>query len=305
MQERKQTPHRQAWQTMFGKPAQVLSLLILQILARVIAFAPFIIASVTGQFLSFNPEHAPAYGLVFSLPLYVLLVMPLRFHAKARMAQLKGLPYEGRLTLQNYFKWLIAAFLRLALVLPALVPLFAFCYLFYYYLRVPGFNGSLLIIHNLGALLGGTYPEGILIIFLAAFISLVLAGWAWLYGLPLEHQDVLHQGLRLSLKKARAHYQTQKPLLGKTVKRNILLFLPAFVGVFAILVMQVLSMPLAGTLVFDFLIAVSVFLTLSFPKGTLFALLVVLLVLWLPLLPLRKLALSEVLSQEPDRRNAP
>lgn len=304
MQQTVLKPHRSAWQVCSTKLLPVLGLLAIQIVARLLAFAPFILAVATGSFLSFDPEHAPAYGLVFSLPLYALIVMPLRFQAKARMAGLRGLPYDSRLNVRNYFRWLAAAMVRLALVLPAILPLFAFCYFFYYYMRVPGFNESLLFIQRIGELVKGSYPEGILIIFLAALFSLLLAAWAWLRGLPFEHQDVLSQGIGLSLKKANQSFVSHRKMLMKTIRINKLLFLPALLGVLAMLVIQVMSMPLAGSLVFDFLIAVSVFLTLSFPKGTLFILIVVLLVLWLPLLPLRKLALSFVLSEAPGENSA-
>lgn len=304
MQQPVVKPHRSAWQICLNKSLPVLGLLVIQILARLLAFAPFILAVATGSFLSFDPEHAPAYGLVFSLPLYALIVMPLRFQAKARMAGLHGLPHDSRLSARNCFKWLAAALVRLMLVLPAMLPLFAFCYFFYYYMRVPGFNESLLFIQRIGELVKGSYPEGILIILLAALISSGLAAWAWLRGLPFEHQDVIGQGIGLSLKKANQRMISQRKSLKKTVRINFLLFLPALLGVLAMLVIQVMSMPLAGTLVFDFLIAVSVFLTLSFPDGTLFILIVVLLVLWLPLLPVRKLALNFLLSETPGENSA-
>lgn len=300
MQQTARKPHQLAWRTYTENLVPVLALMAVQILVRVIAFAPFIAAFVTGKFLSFNPEHALAYGLVFSLPLYALIVMPFRFQAKARMAQLYGLDYDSRINFGNFARWLIAAMVRLAIVLPALLPLFAFSYLFYYYMRVPGFNESLLFIHQIGAALGGTYPMGILIIGLIGILSLLLAAWGWLRGLAFEHQDVLSQGIAVSLKKANQRFKEQKKVLFQTVRKNKLLFLPAFLGVLAVLVVQVLNMPLMGSLVYDFLIAVSVFLTMNFPQGTLFILLVVLLVLWLPVLPLRKLALSAVLIEEPE-----
>lgn len=299
MQQAVARPHRLAWRICLEKPVQVLALLCFQVLVRAFAFLPFLLAAATGRFLSFNPDHAPAWGLVFSLPLYVILVMPFRFQAKARMAQLHGLPYESRISFSHYWRWLKAALVRLVLVLPALIPLGAFCYLFYYYMRVPGFNDSLLVINNLGALVGGSYVEGILLIAAFALLSLVLAGWSWLRGLPFEHQDIVSQGIALSMKKAGVRLREQKKALHRVVFRNMLLFLPAFFGVLAILILQSLSMPLMGSLAFDFIIIVSVFLTLNFPSGTLLMLLVVLLVLWLPLLPLRKLALSAVLAEEP------
>lgn len=288
-------PHKRAARVYAGQTGQVLGLLMFQVLVRLVAFAPLVYAIVSGRFLWMRSEHPLALGFLASLPLYVLLVMPLRFQAAARKAQLHGQNRDSRLTPANYFAWLAAALLRLLAALPFLALLWGFVAAFYYYMRVLPFNDSLLAIQQAGQLVGGDYPAGIVLIALVGLLSLLLAALAWKRGLAFEHQDVLALGYQTAWRQAAQLRKRRRRRINRTVLLNALLCLPAILGVLAVLAVYMLSQPRLGMLALDFVNAAGLLLSFSFPTGTLVTALIVMLVMWLPLLPLRKLALAAVL----------
>lgn len=296
-------PHAQAARVYRNRFPQVLGLLLIQLLVRALAFSPLLLALITGNLFGISRDHAPAIAFLLSLPLYVLLAMPLRFQTGARMASLHGVAREDKVNVHNYFRWLPAALLRFVRAIPFVLPFLAFLVAFYYYMRVPGFNESLLAIGTLGELVGGDYPAGIAIVGVVGLLTLVLAACGWKRDLAFEHQPVIETGIRESLRAAKAIKGRRKKWLAAIIRINVLFCLPALLGVLAVLGSYMLSLPRLGMLVMDFLNYVSILLTFSFPDQTLYLLLAVLLVLWLPLLPLRKLALSAVLGKPvPDRQ---
>ncbi len=296
MQKQAVSPHRRGWNVYTGHFASVLVLVLFQLLLRALAFAPLLYTIFTGVFPGLDPEHAPAFGLLASLPLYVLIVMPFRFQAAARMAALHGQSADHSVNGRNYLSWLRAALYRLFRMLPFLLPFSAFLVLFYYYMRVPGFNESLLAIETAGKLIGGDYPAGIALITLAGILTAALAILGWRRSLSFEHQRVPELGVHKAWREGRSLDRRRRRHIGKTFRINALLALPAFAGVMYVIAAHLLSQKQSGMLIFDFLKAVSVLLTLSFPTETVLLLLAVTAVLWLPLLPWRKLALSAVLT---------
>lgn len=295
------SPHGRAMQIIKKQPGPVLALLAFQLLLRLVAFAPMIYAALSGRFLSFPAKHALFYGFLFSLPLVVVLVLPFRFQAAARMAQLQGFERDSRVSLGNYFKWLAAALVRLACALPFLALFLGFFVLFYNYMRIQAFNDALLAIHNLGVRVGGDYPAGIALIGLVGIISAVLAALVWKQGLYFEHQPVLEMGIGPAFKQAIQLRRQRKRRLNRTVLVNILLCLPAILAVMVLLVLALLALPRLGMLAMDFVYAAGVLLAFDFKAITFIGILVALLVLWLPLLPLRKLALSAALSRQQEQ----
>ncbi len=297
MHKQVQSPHRRGWLIYKEKFPQVVSLLALQLLLRAIAFSPLLYAVLSGSFFGMNPEHSPAFGFLFSLPLYVLLVMPFRFQAAARMAELHGTGEADSAAPGHYPLWLKAALWRLLRALPFLLPFFAFIFLFYWYMRVPGFNESLLAIETVGKLIGGDYPAGIALILLAGLVTAVLACIGWKRGLAFEHQRLTESGVLGAWKEGRSVSRRRRRHIRRTSLVNLLITLPALVGVLFVLGSHLLSLPRIGMLIMDFFNMVSVVLTLNFPASSVYQILIVLAVLWLPLLPWRKLALCAVLSQ--------
>jgi len=296
MQKQTAGPHRRGWNVYYRKFAPVLFLLLFQLLLRVLAFAPLLYAVISGGFFGLNPDHAPALGFLASLPLNVLIVLPFRFQAAARMAVLHGSLAADGVNGRNYLIWLRAALYRLFRALPFILPLSAFLVLFYYYMRVPGFNESLLAIESAGKLVGGDYPAGIALIMLAGIITAVVAYIGLRRSLAFEHQRVIELGVMKAWREGRLLSKRRSRRIRRTVRINALLTLPAFAGVMFVLVSHLLSLKQSGMLIFDFLNAVSVLLTLNFPTSSVYQILMMLAVLWLPVLPWRKLALSAVLA---------
>lgn len=300
MQTQTASPHHRAFSVYASHLVQVLGLVAFQLLLRAVAFTPLIYALISGRFLNYPAQHAAAISFLYSLPLYVLVVMPFRFQAAAKMANLHGYARDSRVSFGNYLKWLPVALVRLLRALPFVLPFLTFCIAFYYYMQVPGFNDSLLFIQSAGQLVGGDYPAGIVLIALVGIITAIATYVFWRRDLAFEQQDVLSQGISLSLAKAKELRNRRRARIRKTHRINVLLALPAIVGVISVIVLYLLYLPRMGMIAFDFLNMTSVLLTLNFPSSTLITLLVVLAVLWLPLLPVRKLALNAALIEQSD-----
>jgi hypothetical protein len=316
MQQKAISPHKRARQVYFYRMPKVLALLLFQMFIRLVAFGPLLYAGVTGSFLGLETQlgliigsHfgqetllAPICGLACSLPLYVLLVMPMRFQTAAyRISLLHDLPRESRINAHNYLRWLLAALLRLARALPFLLPFFAFIILYYYYIPYPDFIVPMLGISNLGDLIGQGFIDGVIIIGLAGVLSALLAAYGWKRDIPFEQQDVLKQGIRLSLKQARMLRRRRRRIINRTVSFNLLLCLPAVAGVLLALGSYLLSLPRSGMLAMDYLNMAITLIQLNLPEKTLIMIILVMAVLWLPVLPLRKLALSAATAGRPKQ----
>ena len=111
MQPETLSPHRRGLRAYLAQFPKAIGLTLFFLLLRLVAFAPFIYAAVTGTFFTPWPDHALAFAFLCSLPLYMLIVMPSRFHAAAVMAQMHGI--ERETGTGNYFRWLAAALWRL------------------------------------------------------------------------------------------------------------------------------------------------------------------------------------------------
>lgn len=302
MSQPPRSPHKRAWQTYTRQFPQVLGLLLVQVIVRLVAFTPLIFAIISGRFLGFRRELAPAYGFLCSLPLYVLLVMPFRFQAAATKANLLGLARDHRITPGNYARWLTAALLRLLRALPFLALFWGFVAAFYYVMRMQPFNDALLSIHRIGKAVGGDYPEGIALIGLVGLLVSLLAAWAWKRGLAFEHQDVVALGIAEASRRAADLRKRRRKTINRTVFYNLLLCLPALATLLVLLIGWLLSLPRVGMLALDFVNIIGQLLAFKLPGSTTLYMGIALAVLWLPLLPLRKLALAAVHSEQTENR---
>lgn len=298
MQAPIQSPHRRGWQVYKNKFPQVIMTLLFQLLIRAIAFIPFIYAVATGSFFNFNKNYAMAFGFLFSLPLYVLLVMPMRFQAAAKKAQLQGFARDARINGRNYLIWLRAALVRLLRALPFILPFFVFAGLYYYLMPYPDFTVPMLAISRIGDVIGKGFLGGAIITGVVGIASAILAALGWLRGVAFEHQAVIEQGIGLSLDHAHALRKRRKRTIRNTVFKNALLTLPAIIGVMAVIINHLMSLPRVGMLALDYLNAAANLLKFDFPAMVPIMIAVILLVLWLPILPLRKLALCAVMTED-------
>jgi hypothetical protein len=293
------SPHKRAWEIYFQQLPKVFILLLFQMFLRLVAFAPLLFAGITGSFFGLEAQFALVCGLAFSLPLYVLLVMPMRFQAAAyKIRLLYDLPRDSRVNARNYLRWLSAALVRLTRALPFLLPFFAFIILYFYYIPYPDFTVPMLGISNLGDLIGLSFIGGIMIIGLAGVLFALLAAYGWNRDISFEHQDVLKQGIRISLNQSCVLRGRRKRAINYTVFINLLLCLPAVTSVLLILGSYLLSLPRMGMLAMDYMNMAITLIQLNLPDRTLLMILLVMAVLWLPLLPLRKLALSAAVADK-------
>lgn len=300
MQQTSSRPHSRAWRVYTQHIPRVLGLLLFQLALRLVAFAPLVYAASSGKFLNFNRDYALAYGLLFSLPLYVLLVMPFRFQAAAAKAQLHGFERDSRVSIGNYLKWLPAALVRFLRALPFILPFFIFIGLYFYYMAYPDFIVPMLAISDLGNLIGMDFLGGVIIIGLAALLTSILAACGWKRDIAFEHQDILTQGIRLSLQRAAALRKRRQRTINRTVLLNLLLCLPAVLGVLIALGSYLMGLR-TGALSMDFLNIATRLIDLDIPQATMLIMLIVLLVLWLPVLPWRKLALSAAVLEQANK----
>lgn len=298
MQQTMQSPHRRAWQVVTQQTGPVLALLLFQLLLRAVAFIPLIYAAVTGRFFGFNKNYALAFGFLFSLPLVVLLVLPFRFQAAARKAQLLGHHRDAAISLKNYGIWLRAALLRLLRALPYILPFFVFAGLYYYYMPYPDFTVPMLGISRIGDVIGKGFLGGAIITGVVGVATAILAGCGWLRGVAFEHQDLIGQGIGLSLKRARELRRRRKKTIRRTVFKNALLSLPALIGVLYVIAQHLMSLDRVGMLALDYLNAAANLLKFDFPSRVPVTIAIILLVLWLPLLPFRKTALAAVMTEQ-------
>lgn len=291
MQDSRLSAHKRASQAYSANlPAVVLQLL-LQILLRAAALSPMILAAVTRRFFQVRQEHAVAVALLASLPLYVIIVLPFRFHFFAKLARYLG--YERDDRAENYPTWLAAALYRLLRALPFLLPLLAYSMLFYYNLRVVDFPTAMLSIEKVGAVFGGSYPMGIGIILLAALVVFMLAMFGWRRGQAFEHQPVVELGIPVAWHRAAKLRKKRRPRFIHVSRANALLCLPGLAAIIGVLALF-FSQNWMGNLLMDFFSIIERMLNLDFPEAVMYQLLIVLIIFYLPILPLRKLAVSAV-----------
>jgi len=294
MQDSRLSPHKRGSQAYNANLPAVVLQLFLQILLRGIALSPMIIAAVTGRFFQVRREHAVAVAFLASLPLYVLIVLPFRFHFFTKLARYLGYERDDRAI--NYPTWLGAALYRLLRALPFLLPFCAFALLFYYNLRVVDFPTAMLSIETLGAVLGGSYPVGIGLILLAGLVTFLLALLGWRRSQAFEHQPVVELGLMPAWRHAQQRRKTRSGRFARVRRINTLLCLPGLVAILGVMALF-FSQNWMGNLLMDFFSIIERLLNLDFPDTVLYQLLIVLIVFYLPFLSLRKFAVS-VISNE-------
>lgn len=284
------SPHKQASQAYSRHLTAIVLQLIFQLLLRVAAFSPLLYAGMTGKFFGVKPDHVMAAALIVCLPLYLIIVMPFRYHFFAKLNGYLG--YQRQDKASNYAKWLAAGLYRLLRALPFLLPFIAYAVLYYYYMRIADLTKLPILIMNLGALIGGSFSEGTAILVLIGLIAFLLAFFGWRRSLLFESQAIVELGLSASWRKARGkHKQIHHVSL-----INFLLLLPGLIAVGAVMTINI-AHDLSGGIFEKVLSLMPTLLNAKFPPATYYQMLIALIIAYLPLLPLRKLALSAVANE--------
>ena len=259
------------------------------LLLRAAAFSPLIIAAVTGKFFQVTPDHAIAVALLASLPLYLLIAMPFRYQYRAQLSAYLGKERDSRVTFSNYKTWLAAGLTRLIRSLPFLLPLIAFVVLYYYYMRIADLTRLPLLILDLGMLVGGSFSEGTAILILIGLAAFLIAMCGWRRSLLFEGQPVLERGIRPSWRRSRELRRQARPVS----LINFLLWLPSALAFGAVVGLN-LTQDLTGSVFEKILALLPAIFNMDLSSAAYYQLLIVLVVLYLPLMALRKLMLCTV-----------
>lgn len=302
MQDKVGSPHGKAWSAYGKHLVDILGLLAFQVLLRLVALAPLIYVAMAKRIPGLPRNYLSGIGLLACIPLYVLLVLPFRFQTAARFNGNLGRSTDSRINGRNYGIWLKAGLYRLMQALPFVLPFLVFCGLFYYYINYPDFNVPYNLIKQVGSMLGGVdsmglsrvLATGIGLILLAGLGTGILAGYGWRRGLGFDFQNLQGKALPLAWRDGRAAMKRSPRHLSRVGGINFLLCLPALLGLVVVLLLYFQSLP-SFSLAMDFIRNGTLLLSFQLPAYLGYILLGLLLLIWIPLLPVRKLALAALL----------
>lgn len=285
-------PHRAALRACVRHFPRMLGLLILNLLVRGIALLPLILTLTGHNVFRFPASHAAPLSLAACAPLAALLVLPLRFYTRATLMWAAG--FRGQspsVSPRSTARRFGAAMLRLLRALPFLAPIAAFVVLFYIKWATAGFNEFGLFINDVGALVGGDYPHGAVILAVGFVVLTALAIWGWRRDLAYEFLAVDTEGIHASLRRARDIRRLRFNGLGRITVLNILIVLPAIAAA-VYLIEQHLIHLMVGDLKWDLTTLLVTLTTLDFPVEVYRRIGVALLVLYVPFVLWRKTALA-------------
>lgn len=286
------TPHRIAWRASIAHIPEYLQITLGQLLLRVLALSPLIYAALTKSFFGAPRVHAMGIAMLCCIPLYLLLVLPLRYHVGGRLSG--WLKAEGpRTALSNYPAWLAQGLIAFLRALPWLLPLFAYAGAFYYYMNMTDFPSFFLMIRNAGGLIGGDYIHGVALLVLLLLVCIVLAACGWYRIMPSFYLPLHHD--YQSTRKIKAVRQSAH--LRRTSLINLLCVLPPLVIVMAVLAASLITR-MTGDIQLDLMILLPALTAFDFPQTDLLMAGLAILILYLPFVLYRKVALTAAIHKE-------
>ncbi len=280
------TPHRAARRASVAHIPEYLRITLGQLLLRALALSPLIFAAITKSFFGAPRAHAMGIAMLCCIPLYLLLVLPLRCQVGGKLAG--WLKADGPQTaLSNYPAWLAQGLLVFLRALPWLLPLFAYFGAFYYYMNMTDFPSFFQMIRSAGGLVGGDYVHGVALLVLLLLVCIVLAAWGWYRVMPSFYLPMQPEYRKASILKAvrrGAHMRS-------TVLINLLCVLPALAIVLAVLATSLITR-MTGDIQLDLMILLPALTALDFPQTDLLMAGLAILLLYLPFVLYRKAALA-------------
>lgn len=298
------SPHAAASRACLGNLPQMLGFVLFQLALRAVALTPFVLSAAGLNPLGFPPMHATSLSLLACFPLYLILVLPFRFHAGALLVKYTCVSDRRvRISLASYFRWLAAGLMKAMAILPYMLPLAAFLGAFYYFWNMVGFNVSGTLIKDMGAAVGGGYKAGIAVVSLLFAFCLLLALFGWRRHLPLEFQPVAEVGLRRAWARARSVRRGRGAGLARVTLINALICLPALAAAAAVLEIYVSGM-LIGDPRRDLRLLLTLLTTFRFPASVVLGLSAILVLLYLPFVCIRKAALACAIERATGDRNS-
>ena len=286
------TPHRIARRASIDHIPEYLLITLCQLLLRALALSPLIYATITRSFFGVPKAHAMGIAMLCCIPLYLLLVLPLRYRVGGRLSG--WLKAEGPHTaLSNYPAWLAQGLLIFLRALPWLLPLFAYFGAFYYYMNMTDFPSFFLMIRNVGGLVGGDYVHGVALLVLLLLVCIALAAWGWYRVMPSFYLPLLaeyRKARKLKAIRRGAH-------ICGTVLVNLLCVLPPLAIVLAMLASSLITR-MTGDIQLDLMILLPALTAFDFPQTDLLMAGLVILLLYLPFVLYRKAALAAAIHRE-------
>jgi hypothetical protein len=249
---------------------------ITHLLLRVISLAPFLYAMLSKQFLGVPQAHASAVALLCCIPLYLLLVLPFRFQVGARVSRWLGAGFRAG----RYSTWFQRGIIWILHTLPWLLPLLLYMGGYHYVMNTDA-NIMFSLFTGTGAIIGGDFLHGILMLAALFVICVVLAAWGWHRNMPRFYLP--------ANKKIR-------PTTARVTAINLLITLVPLLIVAVILSASVASR-LTGDMRMDALTLLSA-TDFDFPPRDLWTVAAVLVVLYLPFILWRKTALASAVHQQ-------
>lgn len=285
-------PHARAWKAGVTHIAAYLTCTLGQLVIRLIALSPFLYAAVTKGFLGAPREHAAGIALLCCIPLWLLLVLPMRYRAGGRIGEWLSVPAPRR-ELSAFGSWLKQGLGRLVKVLPFLLPLLAWLGAFYYYMNFVDFPTFFLMIKSVGELVGGDYVHGFALLMVLLLVCAVIAYIGWrrmMVFFYLPEAPLSQDGARRKVLDWKA--------LNRVTWINFLVVLPAL-GLSIALLASSLITRMTGDMQFDLMILLPAVTEFDFPQQDLLRVAAVLVVLYLPFVVWRKAALSAAMHGAP------
>jgi hypothetical protein len=286
------TPHRIAWRASVAHIPEYLRITLCQLLLRALALSPLIYADLTKGFFGVPKAHTMGIAMLCCIPLYLLLVLPLRYRVGGRLSG--WLKAEGPPSaLSGYPAWLAQGLLIFLRALPWLLPLFAYFGAFYYYMNMTDFPSFFLMIRNVGGLVGGDYVHGVALLVLLLLVCAVLAAWGWYRVMP-----SFYLPLHSNFQKARKLKAIRRAShVRGTTMINLLLALPPLVIVLAVLASSLITR-MTGDIQLDLMILLPALTAFDFPRTDLLMAGLAILLLYLPFVLYRKAALAAAIHKE-------
>lgn len=264
-----------AWRAVKAHPARAAGEALLQVLVRAAALLPLALPMLTGQ-----PLPLPG-GAVWALTglLYLLLVIPMRFHGGEILRYLSGPQEKKPAGGKPYWFWLRSGLLRVGRGLLWGLP-FLFCVGYFVYghwhMPFPDMWAPVLAL---------TLPGSAAIVLASA----LLFAYGWWRDLPMEYLPARHLAPGEVLFFTRRIRRRDGDLLRKNTAVNMLLALPALAGFLAVLTPYVLGLLPASGDVQTLILSLQTLLRQPLPAGQTAALAAVYFALYVPLCLIRKL----------------
>ncbi|MHC1786005.1 MAG: hypothetical protein AB9880_02930 [Christensenellales bacterium] len=287
----KSAPHGVAGRVCASHPGRYVLMTLGQLLLRALALSPLIYAALTKSFFGAPQAHIMGIALLACLPLFLLLVLPMRYYLGGILSGWLG--YEGpHPRLDDYPRWLGQNLGRMVLVLPWLLPLAGYLGAFYYYMNISDFPSFFLMIKSVGGLVGGDYLHGVVLLMLLLLVCLLLALWGWHRQMPLFYLPL--RPLREDARRLRRLHRAKPRLLRRASILNLLIVLPPLLATLAVLAGSLISR-LTGDIQMDLMIILPALTAFDFPQTDLVKVGLVFLLLYLPFVLWRKTALASAI----------